>query len=57
MTWLDYAVLGVIGVSMLWGVWRGLVREVISIAGWVLAFVAANLFAVPLAGVLPQVIP
>ena len=57
MTWLDYAVLGVIGVSVLWGAWRGLVREVISIAGWILAFVAANLFAVPLAGVLPQVIP
>jgi len=57
MTWLDYAVLGVIGVSVLWGAWRGLVREVISIAGWVLAFVAANLFAVPLAGVLPQAIP
>ena len=56
MTWLDYAVFGVIGVSVLWGVWRGLVREVISIAGWVLAFVAANLFAVPLSGVLPQAI-
>jgi membrane protein required for colicin V production len=57
MTWLDYAVLGVIGASTLWGVWRGLVREVISIAGWVLAFVAANLFAVPLSGVMPQAIP
>ena len=57
MTWLDYAVLGVIAVSVLWGLWRGLVREVISIAGWVLAFVAANLFAVPLAEVLPRAIP
>jgi len=57
MTWLDYAVLGVIGASVLWGAWRGLVREVISIAGWILAFVAANLFAVPLAGVMPQAIP
>jgi len=57
MTWLDYAVLGVIGASVLWGLWRGLVREVISIAGWVLAFVAANLFAVPLARVMPQAIP
>ena len=57
MTWLDYAVFGVIGVSILWGVWRGLVREVISVAGWVLAFVAANFLAVPLAGVLPRAIP
>jgi membrane protein required for colicin V production len=57
MTWLDYAVLGVIGVSVIWGLWRGLVREVISIAGWVLAFTAAYLFASPLAGALPQAIP
>jgi len=57
MTWLDYAVLGVIGASVLWGVWRGLVREVISIAGWILAFVAANLLATPLASILPQAIP
>ena len=57
MTWLDYAVLGVIGVSLLWGVWRGLVREVISLAGWVIAFLAANLFAGPLGEALPGSIP
>ena len=53
MTWLDYAVLGVMGISVAWGVWRGLVREVMSLAGWVIAFLAANLFAAPLAEVLP----
>lgn len=53
MTWLDYAVLGVTAVSILLGVWRGLVREVISVAGWVIAFLAANLFAGPLAAALP----
>jgi len=57
MTWLDYAVLGVVGLSVLWGVWRGLVRELISLAGWVIAFLAANLFAGPLAERLPQAIP
>ena len=57
MTWLDYAVLGVMAVSTVWGVWRGLVREVISLAGWVMAFLAANLFAGPLAEALPQSIP
>jgi len=57
MTWLDYAVLGVMGVSVLWGVWRGLVREVISLAGWVIAFLAANLFAGPLGEALPKSIP
>lgn len=53
MTWLDYAVLGVMGISFVWGIWRGLVREVISLAGWVIAFLAANLFAGPLAETLP----
>jgi membrane protein required for colicin V production len=54
MTWVDYAVFGVTAVSILWGIWRGLVREVISLAGWVIAFLAANLFAGPLAGALPE---
>jgi membrane protein required for colicin V production len=49
VTSLDYAVLGVLALSTAWGAWRGLVREVISLAGWVLAFVAANVFAEPLA--------
>ena len=57
MSWLDYAVLGVTLLSIAWGLWRGLVREVISLAGWVIAFLAANLFAAPLAEVLPQSIP
>jgi membrane protein required for colicin V production len=54
MTWLDYAVLGVLLISIAWGVWRGLVREVISLAGWAFAFLAANLFAGPLGDALPQ---
>ena len=57
MTWLDYAVLGVCAVSVVLGIWRGLVREVISILGWVIAFLAANLFAGPLGGAMPQSIP
>ena len=57
MTWLDYAVIGVFAVSLALGAWRGLVREVLSILGWVIAFLAANLFAGPLGAVMPQVIP
>lgn len=53
MTWVDYAVLGVLAISTVWGLWRGLAREVISLAGWVMAFLAANLFAGPLAEALP----
>jgi len=57
VTWLDYAVLGAIALSVAWGLWRGLAREVVSLAGWVIAFLAANLFAAPLAEALPQSIP
>jgi membrane protein required for colicin V production len=57
MNWLDYAVLGVFAVSLALGAWRGLVREVISLLGWVIAFLAANLFAGPLGPAMPQAIP
>jgi membrane protein required for colicin V production len=57
MTWLDYAVIGVLAVSVVWGAWRGFVREVISLAGWVIAFLVANLFSEPLAKMLPDSMP
>jgi membrane protein required for colicin V production len=57
MTWLDYAVIGVFAASLVVGAWRGLVREVLSILGWVIAFLAANLLAGPLGPVMPQAIP
>ena len=53
MSALDYAVVGVLVLSIAWGVWRGLVREVISLAGWVGAFLVANWLAEPLANALP----
>lgn len=57
MAWLDYAVIGVFAVSVSIGAWRGLVREVVSILGWVIAFLAANLLAGPLGPSMPQAIP
>ncbi len=54
MTWVDYVVFGVMGLSVAWGLWRGLVREVISLAGWVIAFLAANLLAGPVGERLPE---
>ena len=54
MTWIDYAALGVTAISVVWGAWRGLVREVISLGGWVMAFLAANLLAGPLGEALPD---
>jgi len=57
VSWFDFAVVGVLAVSIAWGVWHGLVREVISILGWVIAFLAANLFAGPLGEAMPAEIP
>jgi membrane protein required for colicin V production len=57
MTWLDLAVLAVLALSMAWGVWRGLVREVISLAGWVIAFLVANMLAAPLAAMMRSWMP
>ncbi|MGW8270545.1 MAG: CvpA family protein [Burkholderiales bacterium] len=57
MTWLDYGIVGIVLVSLIWGAWRGLVREIISILGWVIAFLAANLFAGPLGETMPETIP
>lgn len=43
MTLFDYGVLLIVGVSVLISVVRGLVRELLALAGWVVAFVVANL--------------
>ncbi|MEO8717801.1 MAG: CvpA family protein [Burkholderiales bacterium] len=57
MTWLDYVILAGLLISIAWGAWRGLVREVISVAAWVLAFLGANYFGGPLAEVMPESVP
>ncbi len=57
MNWLDYAVIGVLVISMVWSALRGVVREIVSLGGWIIAFLAANLFAGPLSAHLPQAIP
>ncbi len=53
MSWLDIAIIGVVLGSIVWGVWRGLVREVMSLAGWVIAFLAANAVGAQLGEMLP----
>ena len=53
MNWLDYTVIAVLVASVAWGAWRGLVHEVFSLAGWIMAFLAGNLFAAPLSEFLP----
>ena len=54
MTIFDYVVLGIFAVSILLSIIRGLVREVLSIAGWVIAFVAASSYAGDFEPLLPS---
>ena len=54
MTVFDYVVIAVVGLSILLSVIRGLVREVLALLAWVVAFLAANFFAGPLATLLPD---
>ena len=56
MSWLDLVVLAVLLLSIAWGVWRGLVRELFAVLGWVIAFLAANLLAGPLAAHVPEAV-
>lgn len=50
MLWADIAILSIIGISALISVFRGLIREVLSLVAWVLAFYAGFRFNQPLAG-------
>ena len=45
MAWFDYGVLTVLGVSLLLGALRGLMREMVSLVGWIAAFVLATAFS------------
>lgn len=47
--WIDYTIVGIILVSLLIGVVRGFVCEVISLITWVAAFILAFKFAAPAA--------
>ncbi|MCW5576773.1 MAG: CvpA family protein [Burkholderiales bacterium] len=57
MTLLDYAVFAIVGFSVLLGIIRGLVREVLALAAWAIAFVVAWLFGGELAALMPEEIP
>jgi membrane protein required for colicin V production len=54
MATLDWVALGVLALSLLLGIWRGLVFEVLSVLGWLAAFVLAQWFAPQVSGMLPM---
>ena len=49
MTVFDYLVLLIVATSLLLGMWRGVVGELIALVAWVLAFFAAKWWGTPLA--------
>jgi membrane protein required for colicin V production len=49
MTVFDYAVLTIISASVLLGLWRGVVSEILALAAWIVAFLVARLLAVEVA--------
>ena len=57
MTIFDYLVIFVMVTSVIISLMRGLVKEVLSLAGLVVAFVVANAYAAALAVMLPPVVP
>ena len=57
MTIFDYLVLLVLIASVIISTLRGLVKEVLSLLGWVVAFVVANAYGAALAPLLPAAVP
>lgn len=41
MTIFDYVVIGIVGLSLLFGLWRGVVGEVLALIAWVVGIMAA----------------
>ena len=56
MTWIDYAVLAIIVVSVLLSVFHGLVRELMALAAWVAAFFVAQAYAPAVETIVPVAI-
>ncbi|WP_346798514.1 CvpA family protein [Halomonas sp. Bachu 37] len=52
LTWIDAVFLAVLSLSMLAGFVRGLVREALGLAAWVVALLAARVLAQPVADVM-----
>lgn len=51
---LDWIILAVLLLSMGIGAWRGLVYEVLSVLGWFVAFIVAQLYAASIGSMLPM---
>jgi membrane protein required for colicin V production len=56
MTAFDLVVIVIVAVSVIFGLIRGAVREVLSLASWIIAFLVAKTFSVPMADVLTRLV-
>lgn len=54
MTFVDWTLIGVLGLSFAIGAWRGLVFEVLSVFVWIAAFLLAQWYAPDVAAKLPM---
>lgn len=45
MNWVDFFILGLIGLSMLVSLWRGFIKEALSLVTWIAAFLVALSFS------------
>jgi len=53
MTEFDFVVVAILLVSLLLGLWRGFIHEVLSLLGWPIAFLLSNMFADSIARLIP----
>ena len=56
MNWADWVIVVVIGLSTLLSLWRGFVKEALSLVTWVAAFFVAVAFSTRLSALLADVI-
>jgi membrane protein required for colicin V production len=57
MTIFDYAVLGIVGISVFISLIRGFIREFLALVSWVAAFVVARAYTSEIVPLLPADIP
>lgn len=57
MTLFDYLLLIILFCSIIISLWRGLIKEILSLVSWIVAFVVANAFSGTLAAWLPDMLP
>lgn len=53
MTEFDFAVMAILLLSLILGLWRGFVHEVLSLLGWPIAFMLSNMYADRIARLIP----